>query len=612
MDGTGSFCTSGLLRLHVRPEVDCTGTVQEAACQSYPFGLTVCYIGTDGDVLGASLDRASSGRRGRIRVSWRSSDSLPIPAILSQLQIDADLDAVQVYFCSPCWQRAPLLTARQRECDTLRMYVPLRNSHPDAWSRPTLHSELLSLPFFQHHSDGIKSVLGGLRLLCSTPAARSPKHEWFSMSVRTVKCRVNGYYALSPRNFGPQHMALMWQAMGTAVLSYAVAWSFAYSVAVDFQLTTDEIDPFFRNCHQLLSWLCKEPGGFKVHTEWASALAQLGHLGITIANKLASATAAHAQLFLTCLRWAACFGGCQLALCLVADAIFALTLPIVIVHMLSTTVQRWQVAAVTLTWDMVRNRVNARAQLRAVFKGMKRTMRQPWLRNGACITSPTQHISPQCTSPQNPVEEGAWPDTVARPDKDVMVEQMLIGMLFLAPLAATLPTTWLLHCVFTVVHAGLAMLRACVYAAAVVLDSGCAYRSLCWAAQPVFGGAFLGAAPDVKFVGTHPACLAPYTHVSVRSRTSNDAASMRMNRNMHSPSSASQRDMSSASNVLHQDSLTCHAGHDYRACEVSYYQVGAGYVSFVDALRPSLCMFSREMSFIMRWFSMFPWNGSVT
>lgn len=86
--------------------------------------------------------------------------------------------------------------------------------------------------------------------------------------------------------------------------------------------------------------------------------------------------------------------------------------------------------------------------------------------------------------------------------QDVIVEQMLVGMLFLAPLAATLPTTWILQCVTALIHMVVAMARVCACVLALLLDSGCVSRLLQWAAQPLRGGASVGAAPDIKFLGT--------------------------------------------------------------------------------------------------------------
>ena len=67
-----------------------------------------------------------------------------------------------------------------------------------------------------------------------------------------------------------------------------------------------------------------------MHPEWASALAQLVRLVMTVESKLALVAAANLHTFMKCIRWTACIGGCQMALCLVADALFALSLPIIL------------------------------------------------------------------------------------------------------------------------------------------------------------------------------------------------------------------------------------------------------------------------------------------
>lgn len=82
--------------------------------------------------------------------------------------------------------------------------------------------------------------------------------------------------------------------------------------------------------------LCKEPGGFKVHPEWASAMAQPGHFAVTAVHMAAQAAAARFQTLCASIRWIAYLGGCQIAMCLVADLMFALAIPFVVgVHLCS-------------------------------------------------------------------------------------------------------------------------------------------------------------------------------------------------------------------------------------------------------------------------------------
>lgn len=183
--------------------------------------------------------------------------------------------------------------------------------------------------------------------------------------------------------------------------------------------------------------------------------------------------------------------------------------------------------------------------------------------------------------------------------QDVIVEQMLVGMLFLAPMAATLPTTWLLHCVVTLVHAVVAFLRMCAYAAACFLDSGCAYRLLQWVCQPIFGGKALGAEPDVEVVET--------LNVSIVQATS---AHGDCDESVAGLYSRRTRKAFATNTRLHQvvPEYDTHDGQSQQnstsyLCPVTYYRVNAGYVSVQDAVRPGFDVMMREMSFMQPWVS---------
>jgi hypothetical protein len=91
--------------------------------------------------------------------------------------------------------------------------------------------------------------------------------------------------------------------------------------------------------------------------------------------------------------------------------------------------------------------------------------------------------------------------------QDVLIEQMLVGMLFLAPLLATLPTTWLLHAVTTVLHIVLLFSRCIIHAATAVLEMGCIYDFVAWAGQHWWGSASLGGELDVRFLGSDTASI---------------------------------------------------------------------------------------------------------
>lgn len=181
--------------------------------------------------------------------------------------------------------------------------------------------------------------------------------------------------------------------------------------------------------------------------------------------------------------------------------------------------------------------------------------------------------------------------------------------MFLAPMAATLPTTWLLHCVAALIHASVAMIRTCAYVAACFLDSGCAYRLMCWFGQPLLGGAILGAEPDVKLLGTFDVSVV--ADIGCRddkfecraTTTSSQNTSVRV----HASGHCMKRRVSEQADVF----VSNQAPKTY-SCPVKYYRVDAGYVPLLDALRPGLDAITRELSFMQPWFACLRWNWTVT
>lgn len=79
------------------------------------------------------------------------------------------------------------------------------------------------------------------------------------------------------------------------------------------------------------------------------------------------------------------------------------------VHKVSTIMQRWQLAAVALTWDMVRNRVNTRTQLRGLLRARVTATRKALLRLLGRAVPLTPCSSPRSASDgadQQLMEEG--------------------------------------------------------------------------------------------------------------------------------------------------------------------------------------------------------------
>lgn len=139
--------------------------------------------------------------------------------------------------------------------------------------------------------------------------------------------------------------------------------------------------------------------------------------------------------------------------------------------------------------------------------------------------------------------------------QDVLIEQMLVGMLFLAPLLATLPTTWLLHAVAAALHLAVLLSRCIIHSAAAVLEMGAVCDVVLWVGQPWWGGAALGGHPDVKFVGA-----------------------------------------GTASMVVH--GKTRGAAAKSKSIQVAYFHTGTSHVSLATALRPLAEHVMREMQLL--------------
>lgn len=132
--------------------------------------------------------------------------------------------------------------------------------------------------------------------------------------------------------------------------------------------------------------------------------------------------------------------------------------------------------------------------------------------------------------------------------QDVLIEQLLVGMLFLAPLIATLPTTWLLHAVATMLHLVVLLSRCIIHSTVAVLEMGSVCEFLLWVGQPWWGSARLGGHPDIRFIGS-----------------------------------------STASVVVHG------SGVPSRSCEVAYFHVCTAYIPLSSALTPLVEHVAREM-----------------
>jgi hypothetical protein len=136
--------------------------------------------------------------------------------------------------------------------------------------------------------------------------------------------------------------------------------------------------------------------------------------------------------------------------------------------------------------------------------------------------------------------------------QDVLIEQLLVGMLFLAPLVATLPTTWLLHAVATMLRVAALLSRCVIHSAAAVLEMGSVYELVLWAGQRLWGSATLGGDPDVTFIGRSTAVVTAARGEAIVSSS----------------------------------------------CEVGYFVVGTAYVPLTSAMKPFAGHVAREMDLL--------------
>lgn len=135
--------------------------------------------------------------------------------------------------------------------------------------------------------------------------------------------------------------------------------------------------------------------------------------------------------------------------------------------------------------------------------------------------------------------------------QDVLIEQLLVGMLFLAPLLATLPTTWLLHAVAAMIHLALLLSRCTIHSAVAVLEMGSVYEVVLWLGQAWWGSFYLGGHLDVTCVGFNRPSVVGLSGEGAR-----------------------------------------------KSCEVIYYRVGTASTPLTAALKPAVEYIANEMSLL--------------
>lgn len=208
---------------------------------------------TCGDLPWSVAWSSAGAKQQRIGVRWERSNDLPIPAVLTQLQTVEHIQKVQVFFCSSYWQRTDFLVPHQLKCMKSRPSHGHR-SVPTTVSTPNIASELRAA------LSGYKGwalppmCIKIMALFFSKSCQASPTNEWFSMTIQAIKRRRNGYVALSSPSCGAQKASMLWQAMGTAALSYAIAWCLAGLMPLKFPWDRRTMDATFQQWHDWLLW----------------------------------------------------------------------------------------------------------------------------------------------------------------------------------------------------------------------------------------------------------------------------------------------------------------------------------------------------------------------
>lgn len=98
-----------------------------------------------------------------------------------------------------------------------------------------------------------------------------------------------------------------------------------------------------------------------------------------------------------------------------------------------------------------------------------------------------------------PTNAKAVPGQRKMPAQDVIIEQLIVGILLLAPLVAILPTTFVFHVAASAAAAAAAAVRVTLAAAASALDAAPLLRVALWALQPLCGASLAPGGLDVEF-----------------------------------------------------------------------------------------------------------------
>lgn len=242
-----------LLRLYVPFGVPCRGSSEEIFTSQTP-GVFYSIISSHRAIRDGEERTQSAVAKGNVFVSWKHSNHSSLPAELDLLQTDDRIEVAQVYFCSACWLRAQVMSPVElvqmnsvehvlyQHC-SLNMFAHGTVSSEDYWAI-SLVRNLMIYPV---------SVLVSVHC-CTLSLGGTKANEWFSMTIEMIRRRYSGYIAFSQASRHKEQTSMMYEAVTSAVLSYAAAWYLAALVPTAFPFTRDQIDETFQQIHDWLHW----------------------------------------------------------------------------------------------------------------------------------------------------------------------------------------------------------------------------------------------------------------------------------------------------------------------------------------------------------------------
>lgn len=222
-------------------------------------------------------------------------------------------------------------------------------------------------------------------------------------------------------------------------------------------------------------WLSGAPAGIKLHAGLAHLLADATLCILRVSEELVISLRSWIQLCIWFWLRCSLLFGLQMTCAVGADLTAIATAPIAAWYCCMVLVYRCQLDAMKFMWKMVRGTVNVRQVARSLARHVWLSL--PGAAMGAArpVWAWTEHRRTLL----HPQGSRRWSDQQAD-NEEIVVEQLIVGVLLLAPLVATFPTTLLFYTAACVLHLGSAALHALLSAASAALDcNGLAFAIIC-------------------------------------------------------------------------------------------------------------------------------------